>query len=34
MKRVDYLEKNLLQLLEIKKWQQAGVSLERIRDSG
>ncbi len=25
-----YLEKHLLQLLEIKKWQQAGLSLERI----
>jgi len=27
-----YLEKHLLQLLEIKKWQKAGLSLERIKD--
>ena len=27
-----YLEKHLLQLLEIKKWQQAGLSLDRIKD--
>lgn len=26
-----YLERHLLQLLEIKKWQSAGLSLERIR---
>jgi DNA-binding transcriptional MerR regulator len=27
-----YLEKHLLQLLEIKKWQKAGLSLERIKE--
>lgn len=26
-----YLERHLMQLLEIKKWQQAGLSLERIK---
>jgi DNA-binding transcriptional MerR regulator len=27
-----YLEKHLLQLLEIKKWQKSGLSLERIKE--
>ncbi len=27
-----YLEKHLLQLLEIKKWQKAGLSLDRIKE--